>query len=165
MLVTAIFAGLLVYSPYELSSKSGFPLTNAAARSLPAVATPPPTGPQDIEDAVPKEVANRIVSQEEDSSAALPDEPATTAAPQPSSALKRLLERPARLRADHTSDVQRVLDQRVVGKRKISLVEDARNCCFEGRKREAHWAGDARDSRAAQRPVWRRRQAPCESCH
>lgn len=83
MLVTAAFAGLLIYNPYERSSNSpallvavpptpanGTP-TTARAETVPAGEAPIGIKPQDIEGIVLKVLADRFVPQERDCSGAV----------------------------------------------------------------------------------------------
>jgi hypothetical protein len=89
MVVTATFAGLLIYNPYEVSSNSPAVLVNAPlrfAKGMPASAEAETVAaeeasttfkPQDIEGIVLKVLANRMIPQERNCSgavaSALPD--------------------------------------------------------------------------------------------
>src|SRR5215470_11490206 len=88
MLVTAVFAGLLIYDPNELSPNSAALPINAPPRlangvparaqadAVAAAEASPKVRPEDIEEIVLKVLANRVVPQERDSSGAagaLPD--------------------------------------------------------------------------------------------
>src|SRR6266851_411859 len=98
MLVTAAFAGLLIYNPYGMSSEGAAPPTNvrprpanrvsapAQAETAPVAEAPMTITPQDVEVIVLKVLADRTMPQERDSPevvGALPDKPVATVAPPP----------------------------------------------------------------------------------
>jgi hypothetical protein len=125
MLVTAVFAGLLISSPYELSSKSAALPINMPPRPVPALAPaetvaaaetpPPPIRPQDIENIVLKVLADRIAPQERVSSGivgAPADKPVETAALRPLPASNGFQQRPALQSAAQTPVVQPVSAKR-----------------------------------------------------
>ena len=113
MLVTAVFAGLLIYDPYDPSSvsaatpinwpprpASGVP-TLAQAETVPAAEAPPTITPQDVEGIVLKILADRKGPQERAPSrdpsevvGALPDKPVGTVALRPLPASNGLQEQP-----------------------------------------------------------------------
>jgi hypothetical protein len=109
MLVTTAFAGLLIYNPYELSSKSAAPPIDVAAwpangapapaqvETVPAVEAPSTIRSQDIEFIVRKVLG--VVE-------ALPDKPPATGAPRPLPETSGLGERPAPQSAAQTAVVQ-----------------------------------------------------------
>jgi hypothetical protein len=123
MLVTAAFAGLLIYDPYELSPKGGAPPTNVPPRlanGVPALApadtvaaaeAPLPITQQDIEEIVLKVLADRVAPRERDSSGAggtPPDKPVATFAPWPSPASNGSQQRPVLQGAAQTPVIQAV---------------------------------------------------------
>lgn len=127
MAVTAVFAGMLIYSPNELSSKSAALPINvppspasggpalAPAETVAAAQAPPTIRPQDIENIVLKVLANRIVPQEGESlgaTGALADKPVETAVLRPLPASNGLQQRPAPQSAAQTPVVQPVSGRR-----------------------------------------------------
>jgi hypothetical protein len=114
LLVTTAFAGLLIYNPYELPSKSvaspaevpprpaNLVPAPAQAETAPVAEAPPLTiRPQDIQ------VIVRIVSEKDASGAvALPDKPVATVALSPSPASNGHQERPTSESASQTPVVQ-----------------------------------------------------------
>src|SRR5262249_44312675 len=96
MLVTAAFAGLLIYEPYETSAKSAALPTNGPPKLASATPTPAPAETvaaaeaptqirtQDIEEIVLKVLADRVPQEREPSGvAAMPEKPVATFAPRP----------------------------------------------------------------------------------
>ncbi len=121
MLVTAGFAGLLIYSPYELSSKSiALPINAPAepakvapalvpAETAVAAETAPTVSPQDIENIVLKVLADRIAPQEKYSSGSVGtavDRPVEPAVLRPLPVSNGFQQRPAPQNAAQTSVVQ-----------------------------------------------------------
>ena len=162
MLVTAIMAGLLIYDPLELPSRStalAIDASRGPANVVPALVqaeaglameAPPPVRPQEG-DAV-------------GAVGALPDKPVASVALQPSPAPNRSQKQPVLQSAAQIPGARRDL-----GKRKTYRAEDARDCCSEGRRRETRWMENARDSRRPQHIIWRcpscDRRPPCDDCH
>ena len=124
MVVTATFAGLLIYNPYEVSSNSPARLTNmqprfangltAIAQAEIAAAEEAPTTlkPQDIEGIVLKVLADRVVPQERNCSGTvavpMPEKPAATVEQRLLSASNGSQQRPAPQCAAETPVVQPV---------------------------------------------------------
>ena len=122
ILVTAAFAGLLIYDPYEPSANSATSPINGRPRlanKMPASAqaeaaaseAPRTIRPQDIEEIVVKVLADRVVPQEKASSgaaAALPDKAVATFAPGPLPASNGSKQQPVLQSADQASVVQAV---------------------------------------------------------
>jgi hypothetical protein len=122
ILVTAAFAGLLIYDPYEPSANgatSPINLPPRLANGMPAstqadavaASEAPPTRPQDSEKIVLKAPGVRIAPQEKTSSgtvAALPDKPVPTLAPRPLPASNESQQRPVLDSADQAPVVHAV---------------------------------------------------------
>ena len=158
MLVTTIFAGLLIYNPHELPSK------NVA---LPIDVPPSPANvvptPAQAEAVLAMEVAPttiRGLRKRSDSSGvvgALPDKSVASFALQPLQASNRFQKQPVLQTAAQIPVVQHFL-----GKRKTYRAE-------EGRRRETRWIENARDSRNPQHSKWRchscGRPPQCDYCH
>jgi hypothetical protein len=123
MLVTAAFAGLLIYDPYELSPDSvarpiNVPPRLANGTSAPAQAetvaapeAPPTITPQDVEGIVLKVLAERVAPQERDppgAGTALPNKSVAILAPGPLAASNGSQQRPAPQSAAQTPVVQPV---------------------------------------------------------
>jgi hypothetical protein len=120
ILVTAVFAGFLIYDPYELSPSSvrlpinmppqpasGMP-TPAQAETVAASEVPQPIRSQDIEEIVLKVLADRIGPQERRAEGALPDKPVAPVAPRPLPASNGSQQRPVLQNAAQTPVVQSV---------------------------------------------------------
>jgi len=193
MLVTAIFAGLLLYKPYEVPAKSVAvaPPIDAPPRPVDAPSRPvdaPPrlvdTPPRPVD--APPRLANAVPPSAQ---AELADELLPPSTWSREETLSRLLGAllgkstaplaphpyPYPLQASNTFQRRHVLQstaedlfaQPVLGKRKTYRMEDGRG--FERRRREGRWAENVHDSRKSQHSLWRYhsygRRSSCDDCH
>src|SRR5215468_7375165 len=169
MLVTAIFAGLLIQQPYELPSRriavaidtprraANLVSTVSQAEAAPAAEVPPSTqaeaapavdGPLSTQAKAVLTVEVAPIWPQEDVSSeileALPDKPVASAALERLPALNRFHKRPAPPSIASTPSIQPLLAKRKILRAEAAEFEGHRRD-FEGRRREARWKENARD--------------------
>jgi len=126
MLVTAVFAGLLIYTPYGPSSESAARPINVPPRlanevpalsgpeTIPTAESPPRIKPEDVEAIVLKVLADRVAPQEKEYkgssevAGALPGKSVATIAPRPLLASNGSQERPVAQTAARPPIVQAI---------------------------------------------------------